>query len=506
MRKKRTSESETVIEGGVGYQIHHKGGIATFRVEGLEDPDREREDDFRRLYRRFINENTCLTVGSYQVPLWGEGHNLYPQEVSDLVNENKLLPGILRKQEDFLYGRGPMLYREEVQDGKMVRVSVTDSAVQQWLESWESQGMDDYRTYLRCLIADFYRVRTCVTRFHFSRGRRTERYQTGSVRALSYIGADEARLAAKGEAGEWLTKRVSRHDCRYVITGNWANIGGRQDYEVWHRLDAARPFDHPTAVAFDVLPAFGKRVYAYNEWFSGLREWVRASNLTPRYLNSYLKNALNAHIHVKIPETWVSAHRNRLEELCRQNLNESNPELRVKEYKGVSLIDTATGRPFRYSHSMLEDLVANELEKITKLLSGEGKNQGKLYATTKMGQEGWEFADFPGKFKEYFESVISYDKRADQVTLASIGMSASITNVENEGQISKSGSDVYYNYIIYLNSLAYAEQFVCREVNRAIALNFPEQYKSGVRLGFRIEIPSRQQDTTPSQRLLNSEN
>ena len=399
MRKKRTSESETVIEGGVGYQIHHKGGIATFRVEGLEDPDREREDDFRRLYRRFINENTCLTVGSYQVPLWGEGHNLYPQEVSDLVNENKLLPGILRKQEDFLYGRGPMLYREEVQDGKMVRVSVTDSAVQQWLESWESQGMDDYRTYLRCLIADFYRVRTCVTRFHFSRGRRTERYQTGSVRALSYIGADEARLAAKGEAGEWLTKRVSRHDCRYVITGNWANIGGRQDYEVWHRLDAARPFDHPTAVAFDVLPAFGKRVYAYNEWFSGLREWVRASNLTPRYLNSYLKNALNAHIHVKIPETWVSAHRNRLEELCRQNLNESNPELRVKEYKGVSLIDTATGRPFRYSHSMLEDLVANELEKITKLLSGEGKNQGKLYATTKMGQEGWEFADFPGKFK-----------------------------------------------------------------------------------------------------------
>ena len=44
------------------------------------------------------------------VPIWGEGHNLYPQEVYNTVSDNKLLPEILQKQVEFLFGRGPYLY------------------------------------------------------------------------------------------------------------------------------------------------------------------------------------------------------------------------------------------------------------------------------------------------------------------------------------------------------------------------------------------------------------
>jgi hypothetical protein len=90
----------------------------------------------------------------------------------------------------------------------------------------------------------------------------------------------------------------------------------------------------------------------------------------------------------------------------------------------------------------------------------------------------------PGKFKEYFESVISCDQRADQVILAGKGISSSITNVEKDGQLSKSGSDVYYNYLIYVQTLNPDEDYVCREINRAIRLNFPEAWKQGVRPGF----------------------
>lgn len=506
-RKVTTKGSSTVFDGGVGYQISKRGGVATFAVEGLSDADEQRQSDYRRLYRQFVNENACLTLGSYQVPIWGEGHNLYPQEVAELINENKLLPGILRKQADFLYGRGPLLYREVVADGKTVRESVDDADIGQWLESWEQQGFDDYREYLRCLIDDFYRTHTCCSQYHFTRGRRIERYQTGSVRALSYVGADEARLAIRTDGAplQAQQKRVKQSDCHFVIVGNWAQIAGSESYDVYHRFNPRAPFNFSTAIAFDTMKTFGKYVYAYNDWFRGLRDWVKASNLTPKYLNSYLKNALNAHIHVKIPESWVNTHRQNLEMLCAQNLQQwqqsGTNATYTKQYKGVELIDPQTGRPYAFSLNMVEDLIACELEKVTQLLSGEGNNQGKLYATTKLGDEGWEFQDFPGKFKEYFESVISYDKRADQVTLASIGMSASITNVENDGVISKSGSDVYYNYMVYLNSLAYAEQFVCRELNRAISLNFPEQYAAGIRLGLRIEVPSRQQEITPSKRL-----
>ncbi|MFR5656872.1 MAG: hypothetical protein ACLUDU_02230 [Butyricimonas faecihominis] len=87
------------------------------------------------------------------------------------------------------------------------------------------------------------------------------------------------------------------------------------------------------------------------------------------------------------------------------------------------------------------------------------------------------------------EAVISYDKRADQVILAGKGINASITNVENDGVLSKSGSAVYYNYLIYANALVIAEFYVTQDINRAIRYNFPYAVKGNIRLGFRIDIP-----------------
>lgn len=497
-KKISTPGAETEFLGnGIGYTRAKNGGVAMFTIDGLSDDDAERIDSYKRLYHPYIGENICLSVGAYHVPIWGERHNLYPQEVDALIRENKLLPGILRKQEDFLYGHGPYLYQEQIADGKKVRVPVEDDEIQAWLDSWENHGVDNYRDYLRQLIADFYRVRTCISQYHFAKGRMMIGYQRGSVLALQYVGADEARLATDEPVTR---KRIKQNDCHYVVVGDWM-LSGSTDFEIYDRFDPADPYKHPNAIAFNGCKTFGKWVYAYNEWFAGLREWVKASNLTPKYLNSYLKNALNAHVHVKIPQAWVQFHTNTLQMLCQQNVSNTDPAKYVREYRGVKLVEPDSNKPYGYSPNMVDDLIANELEKITTLLSGEGKNQGKLYATTKVGQEGWEFTEFPSKFKDYFDSVIKYDERADKVTLAGIGISSSITNVENDGVISKSGSDVYYNYIVYLNALTYAEQFVCKEINRAIQLNFPRAVEQKIRLGFNIEIPVRQQDTTPSDRI-----
>ena len=110
------------------------------------------------------------------------------------------------------------------------------------------------------------------------------------------------------------------------------------------------------------------------------------------------------------------------------------------------------------------------------------------------------FEEMPGKFKEYFDAVIDCGKRSDQVILAGKGIASSITNVENDGVISKSGSDVYYNYLIYVASLTLDEYFVMKEINRAIHLNFPEAKKDGIKLGFWIDIPAKLQDTSPANR------
>jgi len=282
-----------------------------------------------------------------------------------------------------------------------------------------------------------------------------------------------------------------------VIVGDWMQPN-RFDYEVYNRFDPSDPFRYPTAVAFNCDKTFTKSIYSLNNWFKGLFEWIKASNLSPKYLNSYLKNALNAHVHVIIPGSWYNKQKEILQSICIENLNGDVPV--QTEYKGVKLIDE-NGKKIQFYESMVDQLIANELRAIGNMMSGEGKNQGKMWASTRWAiDDGWEFKEFPSKFKEYFDSVISLDKRSDQVILAGKGINSSITNVENDGVISKSGSEVYYNYLIYVTALTLDEYFVLKEINRAIHLNFPESKKEGIKMGFWIDIPAKLQDTTPSER------
>jgi hypothetical protein len=154
---------------------------------------------------------------------------------------------------------------------------------------------------------------------------------------------------------------------------------------------------------------------------------------------------------------------------------------------------------------MVEEVIIYELNQITELMSGEGENQGKLWASTRWGKDdGWMFDEFPSKFKEYFSTVLDYDKRADQVTLAGKGVPPSISGVDKDGAISNSGSEVYYNYLIYVNSLPLDEYFVMRDLNRALAYNFPNTVAQNIRFGFWIDIPAKLQDTTPSERFNNT--
>lgn len=490
-----------ITKGNRGFAINPKVGVLTFEVMGVESREELVSIDYQNLYSRFANEKACLQLGDLQVPMWGDRHNLYPQEVFAVVSENKLLPEVIKKQVRFLFGKGPRLYKEVVQgEGdkkRRVRVPIEDANIQTWLDSWEEKGFPHHWEYLRNIINDYYHVETCVSKYHFTRARRLG--EAGSILALSYVGSDEARVAAKGN---FLNKRIKNSDCQYVVVGDWFNINA-YEYDVYNRFQPNNPYKFPVSVAFNTDKTFTKWVYAYNDWFKGLYEWIKASNLSPRYINSYLKHALNAHVHVIIPGTWYMSQKQILADICQNNLI-GDPDTPIQtEYRGVKLVDD-TGKPYRFYEAMMDDLIAAELRRITELMSGEGKNQGKLYATTKWGEDGWKFEDFPGKFQEYMKSVIDYDKRADQVILAGKGISSSITNVENDGVISKSGSDVYYNYLIYVATLTLDEYFITKEINRAIHLNFPYAKQQGIKLGFWIDIPAKMDETSAADRLSNT--
>lgn len=485
-----------IFKGSRGYAAKKDVGVVTFEVQGLADREDILFSESRTVYSKYISSRATLNLSGYTVPLWGEGHNLYPQEVYATVSENKLLPEVIRKQVKFLFGKGPRLYREQImgegENQKRIRVPVEDTQIQDWLDSWEESGVEHYWEYLKNIITDFYYVDTCVSKYNFYRTRRIN----GSlpIASLSYVGSDEARLAVKGTV---VNKTIKDSDCKYVITGDWFNISG-SDYQVYNRLDPAAPLKYPVAVAFNYDKTFTKWVYAFNNWFKGLKEYLKASELSPKYLNSYLKNALNAHIHAKIPLAWYEHHKSILDQICMKNIS-GEYATPLAEYRGVELIDKS-GVPYAFYETMMDDLIGCELRRITALMSGEGKNQGKLYATLQYGEEGWVFEEFPGKFKDFFDTVIAYDKRADEVILANKGISSSITNVDSTGITSKSGNEAWYNYLMYVISLTLDEFFILKEINRAIQINFPHAKRDKIKLGFWIDIPTKLQDTTESQR------
>lgn len=485
-----------IYKGNRGIAVRPNVGVATFEIQGIADREDILFSETKSTYQRYISDRATLTVGGYTVPLWGEGHNLYPQEVYSLVSENKLLPEVIEKQVKFLFGKGPRLYKEKIigegENLKRVRIPWHDQRIQDWLDSWEENGYPHHWEYIKNEISDFYHVKTCVSGYNYNVSRRIGGRLP--IAALTYVGSDEARLAAKGVKPN---KSVKNEDCKYVIKGDWLNITA-SEYEVFNRFDPREPLKHNAAIAFNTDKTFTKWVYALNGCFKGLMEYMKASALAPKYLNSYLRNALNAHIHVQIPGSWYQAHKEILQQICADNLLNTDVPLQA-EYRGVPLV-TNDGKPIPFYESLMDELISCELRRITSLMSGEGKNQGKLYATTKWSEDGWKFEEFPGKFKEFFDTVLKYSEYADKVILAGKGVPSSISNLDSTGIISKSGSEAYYNYLLYMMSLTLDEYFVLKELNRAIRINFPYAKTEGIKIGFWIDIPSKLQDTTPSER------
>jgi len=164
-----------------------------------------------------------------------------------------------------------------------------------------------------------------------------------------------------------------------------------------------------------------------------------------------------------------------------------------------------------FHEGLLDAYIKAEMRKLTQFLSGI-TNQGKTFTTYKYQTEkgdsvGWEIVPLDMKYREYVTALNDYDKRADEVITSSIGIDSSISNISKDGVISKSGSDAYYNYILYMDAnLPTAERVSCSALNEAISINFPALYKQGFRLGLYTDVPSQQQDISPNDRLQNQQN
>ncbi|TAJ13052.1 hypothetical protein DMA11_10325 [Marinilabiliaceae bacterium JC017] len=436
-----------------------------------------------------------LNVDGYKVLIMGKNNTL-PDEIEAVIGGNRLLPELLGKRVQLLFGEGLHIYKVKHNGKKVEREWVEQQQITDWLESWQASGLQDSASDVALkYIVDYYHQETFFPRWRFRKSRRINGMLP--VVGLEHVPLKRSRLASDKDI-DIFSDYYEDRDFQYVLVGNWAH-GTEKNFLVYNRLDTSDPLKYSSAISIHRNPALGK-VYGQNKFYEGIKQWLVGMNKTPRFINSFLENSLSAKVHVIIPDAWLKSKRRMLEAYC-----EKNKELAAekKELIKVNGIDVGTD----YYEHLLTKYVSGELKKLSNFLSG-ADNQGKLYSsysfkTSEKAEERWQIEPIDLKYKEYIEALTSYDKRADAVVLSALGMDASISNISKDGVISKSGSDLYYNYVIYLHNLTIPEQVCTEPFNWALRINFPELYRQGYRIGFYRNIPSRQEEVSTDDRLQN---
>lgn len=448
---------------------------------------------------RFKNYNlpVLYTVGSNKVLIKG-GNNLLPEEIQLMVGGNRLLPELIEKQVRILYGQGPQVYKPIIKGNKLIREWEQKVEISDWMDSWAVAGLQgSIEDFYMDVIRDFYYFEDYWVKWRFSMARRTGGQRP--VLGLEHVDNRRCRLATIKDIN--MADDPVIQDFQRVVVGNW-QYGNEREFKVYPRFSPQQPLRASAAISYHKNGTVGQ-IYGMNKIFNGIKDWLTGMNRNPKYINSFLKNSLSAKIHLVIPAEWIAQIEEKLRNYCEENKAREDTD---QELIKLNEIDIGT----EYRISVRDKYIASEIKKLSKFLSGV-ENQGKLYATysyqTSEGNTAeWKLEPIDLKYKEFITSLTEYDKRADEVTLGAKGLDASISSISKEGVISKSGSDLYYNYLIYLHNLWSTERIVNESVNMALRVNFPALYKEGYRVGLYNEIPARQAEVSPDDRMENSLN
>lgn len=436
-----------------------------------------------------------LNVKGYNVLARG-ANNALCDEVTMEIKQNRLLPRLYSKEIKMLYGHGPALHRQAFQQNKLRRIYTEVSEVTQWLQSWPSMGLPSVEEFCKTCIKNYYYFGDYFVKWRFTRGHRFG--LSAPVAALEALENNQCRLATL--RNDVAYNLVAYNDFAFVAVGQWNNGFGfsSNSYSIYPRFDLRDVQRYRFAAVSHHREKSVGEFYGANETHQGARPYIQGSNRTAHYINSFLRNSLAAKIHIIIPNAWVESKRNQISRLCEENKARQAKNVELLKYNGIDI-----GTEMR--ESTLLQYVKLELRKISAYLTGEA-NQGKAYSTfsfidSQGHEQAWRIETVDLKYKEYIDALIAYDKRTEQALLSSVGLDAAISAVDKDGVISKSGSDSYYNYLIYIMSLTPEDEICSEPLNLALRLNFPQLYAEGYRFGYYREVPQRQEDISPSDRL-----
>jgi len=396
-----------------------------------------------------------------EIIMYGDGNN-YPDQLRRILDENNLMPELIQKQTDLLWGQGPALYRIEHNDGRRSRVWEEDKDIMAWLETW------DYYKYLMQAIINYRTINGHFTKIYRNKGSRI-----GNKAIITELRQESPVFCRL----EWPDDNWNVNN---IIVGDFEMPGlkGLRSYPVF---DPANPFAVPVAMRYDNMYTFAMdHEYSRAAWHGSI-PWIKLSSSIAKVLNSFNLNSAAIKYHVTSPAIYWE----QKEEQLRKQCQEENIE---------------------YTDDMLEDLKDETFKKITEALSGADK-VGKMVTTESIFDQnsntyvGWKIEALDQKVKDYIDAQLNIAERAQFETTSGAGVHPALSNLSKDGNL-PSGSEQLYAFKLYLaTGIDLPEMIVCKALNEAIRANFPgTQY----RIGFYHENVMTEEATSPANRMKNN--
>ena len=431
-----------------------------FTYEAVDNP---RDFDANRSTEVLDWTDRSFQMDDYTVYPYGSNNDL-PKLIKDVVQNNSIAPGILKKKSQLLWGKGPKLYIEKYVDGVLVREWKEDKEIQQWLDSWE------YEDYLSKCGVDYHHAEGVMTKFHQSRAARIG--GSPKIAKLEQLNLNRTRLAKKSSLSDNKPTHCMFTEDKFV--NNQINI----DYKVYPLFKFSEPFKNKTAILYSNMYSFCSDYYTVPDIYGSL-EWLRNGSATPLILTALSKNSINLKYHITSPQAFWDQKKKELEDKAIAD---------NKKYKESDLIAYRT----------------DFLRQISKVLSG-AENTGKFWHSVKyteidgmkIFEHGWEIKEIKQNIKDFVTAQIAISDKSDRAISASVGLHTALGGGGDAGK-SDSGSEQLYalkNYLI--TGIDIPEMIVCKAINYAIKANWPDK---GIKLGFYHIAPQREEDVSSKER------
>jgi len=386
-----------------------------------------------------------------------------------LLEDNNLGLGVLRRQRGLQYGQGLGLYSVVIKEGRRVVEWFEDKQVADWLLQW------DHEEYLINSLMDLLVKQEFYSKLYRNRGPRIPGGKSMPA-ALEHVGFADCRR-------EWPdVKGIIKN----VFVGDWRD-GEPAEILKYPVFDPLKPMTREAYMIYTSFyqPGRNNKMHVIPA-YHGARKWMQRSNAAPDILKAQTDNGMNIKWHVISPQSYWDAKRNILMEQCKQ-------------------------KKIEYKEEMLEDLKDAILTGLSKVLAGID-NVGKFFHSEAVRTElgvgkteimKWELVPIDMKVKDFTDAQINISNHSHGAITSSMGLHPALANILIDGKLA-SGSELLYAYKLFLaTETKVVEKKALEPMNLLKRLFFPNV---AGQFGFYHDIVKREEDITPVERTNNNNN